>query len=215
MLIDVSNIDQVKLVMHTIIINLPAIKILLKYTGRSTKVSFVINNLMNKIKKIAILIIVFILAATMAFFLEGYYYKLIVNLFVLFQGDNFYFTGKAFHLPGNAFVYSFGLFVALITAALIQPGNKHRIRDVCITIFIFFATTSITTYFHSYLKITPCRTCDNTRIAIAYRDLNTDGHFFISLAVALIPSLIFFLRSRSVLANSGKRKKLNKHSETQ
>jgi hypothetical protein len=152
---------------------------------------------MNKIKAIILLLLVFTLAVTIAFYFENSYRVLVRQCFNYFQGDNIKFFGKDFHLFASPYMLvSFGLFSVTLLALLYGQTAIRRLFHLCLTVLLFFATTFVTTYIDSLGKIVECTACQDGVRSLHYNEINYDFHFITSLVVGLLPLMWTFIKKQ-------------------
>ena len=145
---------------------------------------------MNRIKIILLLLLVFILAITLAVYNENSYRVLVRYFFNFFQGDKIKFVGKNFHLFASPyFVVAFALFSVLFTLFLYGQSKKSGFVYSALAIILFFITTMATTYIDSFAKVVECTSCQDGVRSLHYNAVNYDFHFITSLVVGLLPLL--------------------------
>jgi len=119
---------------------------------------------MNKIKIILLLLVVFVLTVSLAFYYENSYRVLVRHFYTFFQGGKIKFVGKNFHLFASPyFVIAFGLFSVLLTMLLYGQSKKRRFFYFGLAIVLFFITTMATTFLDSTSKIIECTACQDQR----------------------------------------------------
>jgi hypothetical protein len=152
---------------------------------------------MNRIKIILLLLFVFVLTSTLAFYYENSYRVLVRFFFKYFQGDKIKFIGKNFHLFASSyFVVAFGLFSVVLTMLLYGQSNRQRFICLFSTITLFFITTMATTYIDSFGKVVECTACQDGIRTLHFNAVNYDFHFITSLVVGLLPLLWTFLKKQ-------------------
>lgn len=115
---------------------------------------------MNKSKVILLLLAIFLLAITLAFYYENNYRILVRFFFSLFQGDQIKFSGKDFHLFASySFVIGFGLYCSLQTLLLYRKNHTRRLIELSTSILLFFITTTMTTFADSLQMVAKCTAC--------------------------------------------------------
>lgn len=143
---------------------------------------------MKIIKLILLLVLVFALSVSLAFYYENSYRVLVRYFFKFFQEDKIKFVGKDFHLLANPYsVVGFGLFCVFLTLLLQKQSRKIIITSLSLAIILFFATTITTSYFDSLAKVSECTACENGVRDLHYNNINYNFHFLTSLLVALSP----------------------------
>jgi hypothetical protein len=150
---------------------------------------------MNRTKVIILSALVFVLTIALAFYYENSYRIFVRFLFIFFQGNKIKFFGKNFHLFATSyFVISFGVFSALMTMLLYRENKRRRLVYLFLSVLLFFITTAVTTYIDSFGKVVECTACQDGIRSLHYNAVNYDFHFIISLLVALLPLLLWFLK---------------------
>ena len=156
--------------------------------------------LKNNYKTILLTIVLLLLGIIFAFIFEDYYRQLVRISFKYFNGDKIQFSGKNFHLYASySFVIAFGLFTTLIFLLLKFSSRPNKIKRVCLTIFIFFATTFLTTALDSTRLVVECTACNEGIRILAYNELSYDNYFIISLTTAIAYLIAIYLLERKQL----------------
>lgn len=139
-------------------------------------------------KRFLILLLVFVLAAIIAFYNEDSYRVLVRFFFKYYQGDKIRFFEKNFHLFASLyFLISFGLFSVFLTSFLHRQSARQVFIYLISAVGLFFVTTMATTYIDSFIKVVYCTTCKDGVRKVHYNDVRYDFHFITSLLVGLLP----------------------------
>ncbi len=151
----------------------------------------------NNYKTILTTIGLFLVGCVVAFLFEDYYRQLVRFSFKFFNGDNIQYFGKNFHLfASDNFVAGFGLFTSLTFLLLKFSSRPNRIKRICVTILIFFATTILITALDSKRLIIECTACNDGIRRLHFNQPSYDKYFIISLTTALAYLLTTYLLER-------------------
>jgi len=151
----------------------------------------------NNYKTIVATVGLLLVAILFAFLFEDYYRQLVRFSFKFFNGDNIQFFGKNFHLfPRDSFVVAFGLFVSMTFLFLKFSSRPSRLKRICVTVIVFFATTILITAFDSKRLIIECTACDDGIRRLTFNQPTYDKYFVISLTIAFAYLLTTFLLDR-------------------
>jgi hypothetical protein len=154
----------------------------------------------NNYKTILMTIGLLLVGVVFAFLFEDYYRQLVRFSFKFFNGDNIQFIGKNFHLfASDRFVAAFGLFTSLSFLLLKFSSRPNRIKRVCLTIFVFFATTILITALDSKRLIIECTACDDGIRRLTFNQLTYDKYFIIGLTISIAYLLTTYLLERKRL----------------
>lgn len=157
----------------------------------------------NNYKTILATVGLLLVAIIVAFLFEDYYRQLVRFLFKFFNGDNIQFFGKNFHLfPSDSFVVAFGLFTSLTFLLLKFSSRPDRLKRTCVTVIVFFATTSLITALDSKRLIIECTACDDGIRRLTFNEITYDKYFIISLTTATVYLLTVYLLERKRLKKS-------------
>jgi hypothetical protein len=152
---------------------------------------------MNKLVKMILVGAVFISSLIIASYIEEYFRKCVRYFFMLFQGSHIEFFGKNFRLfASEYFIAAFGLFCVLLTILILKTDKKRIWGKMLLTIFLFFLTTSLTSYVDSSIKVKDCTICKENKRELNYNNINYDWHFIVSLTIALLPLSLGILKNR-------------------
>lgn len=128
----------------------------------------------------------FIIGVALAIMFEDYYRRLIIYLFILFNGENIQFTGKNFHLfPSELFVVVSGLFVSLTFFIIYITPRINILKIITWTVLIFILTTIIITFIDSERLITECTACKDGIRNLTYNEVPYDKYYLISIILSL------------------------------
>ncbi len=153
--------------------------------------------ILTRTKFTFLLIFIFVLATSLAFYWEEYYRILIRFFFNLFQDDKIVFLGKNFHLFASPrFVIAFGFFSVLFTIFLRRQSKIVVVGFSVLAVALFFITTVVISYLDSYSKVIECTACRDGIRTLHYNSINYDLYFILSLTVALLPLFLRFLKKK-------------------
>jgi len=143
----------------------------------------------------------------LAFLFETGYRRLIRFLFTFFNGDRIQFFGKDFHLfPSSVFILSFGCLISLMYISLKHLSFAHWLKQLIITVGIFFLTNALVTYTASKILIIECTACDDGMRKLNRKEIGYDQYFVAGNIVCIIYLLILYLlhRRRLLKKSSGR-----------
>ncbi|SRR5260221_8585042 len=145
---------------------------------------------MSKLKAGLLLIVIFIVSLYWSFYFEESYRKIIRYLYVAFTNGkiSFFIPKKALHFASGEFVFSFGLFAAILSFLLYRQTSKQRTSNVALGLFLLLASILIQSYFGSSFKLIECTACNDGNRKLYYKDINYDIIFISSLVLAIVPA---------------------------
>ena len=151
------------------------------------------------LKKNILSIIIFILSAIPAFYLEENYRELVRYFYetLTYHKISFFQPGKYLHFPSGLYVASFGLFTASFYYFLTNQTNRQRVINIVLAFVVFVISTILNCYFDGTVKLIECTACDNGTRTLEYNDIKYDIIFITSLILAISPTIITELKIRS------------------
>ncbi len=152
---------------------------------------------MTKLQGAIALALLCIVSVYCAFYFDGYYEKVIRNLYTTFTNGNisFFIPKKYLRFASPAFVISFGVFTTLFSFLLYRQSSKQRIINLTAVFSFFILSTLAICYCDGWLQIIGCTACDGNTRQLHYRDIDYDMIFISSLILAIIPALVTHIKN--------------------
>jgi polyferredoxin len=147
------------------------------------------------IKRIIILVVVFIIGLVVSLFTEPYLREWIQYLFKISTNNAIQFTGKNFHLFASSFYYaSFGFMMVLFWVVIMDKRCKPRSVFGLLSIIVFALSLTFCCYVNSNLKIAQCTACNDGVRRIHYNEISYEGLIITSLIISILPIGVRLIR---------------------
>ena len=146
---------------------------------------------MTRLKAIFLLILIFVVTAGLSFYFENKFQITIRHLYSSLTDNKISFEHprKYFHFASDLFVFSFGLYMTLLSYLIFKQTPRQRIINSLLTFILFPFTVLLYSYFDGLIKLVECTACDDGTRVLKYNDIRYDSIFVISLIISLIPVL--------------------------
>lgn len=128
----------------------------------------------------------------------GFWMKgLIHDLFVFFTDNHIRFHGKIFSsFFGWPYLAIFALIGLFCYHVFRVCTPREKIKYASLAVGIFFLVLALLCYFDSNIKIVECTACDDGIRTLEYSDIRYERIIFASLALALLPIGIKYIRGQ-------------------
>lgn len=149
-------------------------------------------------KKIIFSVLSFLGGFGVGLWTEFWIREFILDLFVFFTDNHIRFRGKIFIPLFFGWHYSaiFALIGLFCYHAFRVCTLREKIKYASLAVCIFFLVLAVLCYFDSNIKIIECTACDDGIRTLEYSDIRYERIIFASLALALLPIGIKYIRSQ-------------------
>jgi hypothetical protein len=158
-----------------------------------------INHQLNRLKQFIGVGTIGISAAILSFYFEEHFRKHIRYLYENLFAHTISFSqpGKYFYFTNAWYVFSFALFMSLLSYFLIQQTWWQRLRNTVLAFIIFNVFIMLYCYVDGTIKIMQCTTCNNGMRVLKYDDIEYDIIFIWSLVLAILPAAITHIKKKN------------------